>query len=37
MTAQGLNQRSLVGAMLAFLMLHIALMLVVVALVYATP
>src|SRR5262245_20914153 len=37
MTAQGLNSRSLVRAMLAFVMGHVALVLGVVALVYATP
>jgi hypothetical protein len=37
MTTQGLNSHSLVRAMLVFLMVHVSLMLVVVALVYATP
>jgi hypothetical protein len=37
MTTQRLHSHSLVRAMLVFLMVHVSLMLVVVALVYATP
>jgi hypothetical protein len=37
MTKQELNSHSLARAMLVFMMVHVSLILVVVALVYATP